>query len=105
MDRILAKQKITYSQVLDKLSLPPDTDKVKRCSFCGNLLHLIKVNPIVGFWVHKGEDVKKCGEANKMHPGKPMIVQNMNFYRRMAEIWGGIRQAKENKKDGGNTKD
>jgi len=100
----VAKQKITYSQVLEKLSLPPDTDKVKRCNFCGNLLHLIKVNDIVGFWVHKGEDVQKCEEANKMYPGKPMIVQNMNFYREMKNIWMGIRQAKENRKDGGNPK-
>lgn len=99
----MTKQKITYEQVLEKLSLPPDTDKVKRCKFCGNLLHLIKVNNIVGFWVHKGEDVQKCGEANTLHPGKPMIVQNMNYYRQMGSIWMGIREAQ--KKNGGHTKD
>ena len=80
----MAKQKVTYAQVLEKLSLPEDTDKVKGCKFCGNYLHLVKVNDIVGFWIHKGEDVVKCGEKNTVYPGKPMIVQNMNFYREMA---------------------
>ena len=100
----MVKQKVTYAQVLDKLSLPLDTPTTKKCMFCGNPLHLIRVNNIVGFWVHKGEDVQKCAESNKQFPGKPMIVQNMNFYRRMGEIWAGIRN-KEDKPVGGNTED
>lgn len=104
MDRLLAKQKITYQDVLDKLSLPEDTDKVKGCNFCGGYLHLVKVNPIVCFWVHRGEDVKTCGDKNKVYLGKPMIVQNMNFYRQMASIWMGIRDKKGEGKDGGDTK-
>lgn len=101
MDRILVKPK--YSEILEKLSLPADTDKVKKCEFCNGLLHLIRVNDMVGFWVHKGDDVTQCGEKNLVYPGKPMIVQNMNFYRQMAQIWMGIRANKEKVEDGGDS--
>ena len=96
---LMSKQKVTYAQVLEKLALPLDTDKVKGCNFCGNYLHLVKVNSIVGFWVHRGEDVKTCGDQNTVYIGKPMIVQNMNFYRQMASIWMGIRNKNGEKKD------
>jgi len=102
----LAKQKITYEQVLDKLSVPVDIDKVKVCKFCGELMHLIKVNKLVAFWVHKGEDVEKCARKNTFEKGHPMIAQNMMFYKQMTEIWQGIIDQKEKvNKNGGNSKD
>ena len=91
----MAKQKITYEQVLEKLSLPADTDKVRVCKFCGELLHLVVVNRFTAFWVHRGSSVTKCCEANTFAPGHPMIVQNLNFYRQMTEIWNEMMMKPE----------
>ena len=94
----MAKQRVTYEQVLQKLEAPVDVDKVKVCKFCNQYLHLIKVNRLILFWVHKGKDVETCGEANTLHPGHPVIAQNMSFYKNVVEMWNGMLEAK--KKDG-----
>jgi len=91
---LLAKQRVTYEQVLQKLELPVDIDKVKVCKFCNQYLHLIKVNRLIAFWVHKGEDVEKCAEKNPLYPGCPMVAQNMSLYKTLVEIWKGMMERK-----------
>jgi len=82
---------MTYEQVLQKLEVPVDTDKVKTCKFCGELLHMVKVNRLVNFWVHKDAGaVLKCAECNTLYPGHPVIVQNIDYYKKMSEVWNKI---------------
>ena len=92
--------------MLDKLSVPADIDKVKVCRFCNELMHLIKVNKLVAFWVHRGEDVENCARKNTFEKGHPMIAQNLMFYKQMTEIWLGITdQNKKVDKNGWNSED
>lgn len=68
-----------------------ETDKVKTCRFCNGLLHMVKVNRLVNFWVHKDEaSVLKCAESNTLNPGHPVIVQNIDYYKKMGEVWNKI---------------
>lgn len=83
--------KMTYEQVLRKLEVPVDTDKVKTCKFCGGLLHMVKINRLTNFWVHKDTaSVEKCASKNTLHPGHPIIVQNIDYYKKMADVWNMV---------------
>lgn len=79
--------KESYSQILERLEPPPDLEKVITCKLCGGTMHWFLVNKQVGFWLHHGEDLQRCADRNPMMKGKPMIAQNMKFYRKIHDLW------------------
>lgn len=43
-------------QPLDYTQIPEQ----ETCGLCNKPMYLLKVNPHVCFWVHRGEDIRKC---------------------------------------------
>lgn len=85
----------SYREVLDSLKLPPDVPKIITCRFCGEPLHLTKINSLICFWLHRGKSIKICAEKNPANKGKPVALRNMNVYKNIKELW-----SKMTKKEG-----
>jgi hypothetical protein len=50
-------------------------------------MHWLQVNRNVGFWVHRGDDVKVCAAKNPMMLGKPVVAHRNQFYRDVYQLW------------------
>ena len=79
--------KKSYAEVLESINLPKDIPETIKCKMCGEPMQLLRVNPQIGFWLHHGKSLIVCGQKNCLHPGKPMIAQNMKFYKGVIEAW------------------
>ena len=89
----------TYKQVLDTIRLPPDTPKTITCRLCGAPMRLLKINPYVAYWVHDNEGIIQCGKVNGLHPGRPMIAQNLLYYRKIQEVYRDMKEEQQNETD------
>ncbi len=76
-----------YRQRLEELKIQPDHNKVITCKLCGGLMHWLQINEYVGFWLHHGKDLEECAKKNPLIKGKPVVAQNMRYYRVLAEQW------------------
>lgn len=85
----MAKRK-TYAEILEQIAIPENTPETITCRLCGEPMHLLKINPYVAFWIHKKQSIIKCGQANDLHPGRPMIAQNMKFYKGIIDVWNEL---------------
>ena len=94
MDNILAKRK-TYAEVLEAIALSPNTPTTITCRPCGQPMQLLKINNQIGYWLHHGKAIQVCAEKNTLHPGHPMIAQNMKFYRDILSVYHEIFEDKQ----------
>jgi len=81
------------------LETPCDLNKVIVCKLCGEEMHWQSINEYVGFWLHKGKSIQKCGGLNPLMKGKPMIAQNMGYYYKVKKMWKElvtVRNARQN---------
>jgi hypothetical protein len=69
------------------LQPPDDLNKVIRCKLCGLPMHWFQINKQVGYWLHRGEDVKVCAAKNPMMNGKPLIAHSVTFYKKIYVLW------------------
>jgi len=78
----------SYKQVMQELTLPPDTPTTLPCRMCGGTLYQIRVNPQVAFWAHKGKtDNQKCADANPTFH-KPVIATSINWTgNKIQKLW------------------
>jgi len=86
---LLAKPR-TYGEVLEYLKIPEELPREMRCEMCGEFMYWVSVNDFVGFWVHKGESIKICASKNMLHPGHPLIRQNMKIYKDIVNLWNRL---------------
>lgn len=79
---------VMKKQFMQRFKMLNGAPETKPCKLCGNPLHLLRVNDSVVFWIHRGKDIKKCGELNEMYPGKPVVMTNsVSLYLQMEENW------------------
>lgn len=96
----MAKQKmVSYKQMLKTLEIPEGTPETIICQACQKPMHWHPINKYAGYWLHKGEDIDYCSTRNPLHPGKPLIAQNLHFYRTIGAVWKGFMTKYGKKKD------
>jgi len=77
----------SYSQIIEALKPETNLEKVITCKMCGQPMYWFMINEVVGFWLHRGKDVAICSSLNPMMKGKPVIAQNMKFYKKIYGLW------------------
>jgi hypothetical protein len=91
------KTATTLKEALEPYEIPASACLGGDCKMCGRPMHLVKVNPYIGFYLHTAkEDIAYCGGLNPLNKGKPLIVQNRHFYRQMLQLqdkWSQLRAA------------
>ena len=73
------KTRISYADLLKRLEIPEDAPETKRCTNCGQNMHLVKVNKWFAFMIHRPEEQARCAEANPANPGTPLIWSNKDY--------------------------
>lgn len=81
--------------MLKHLALPENVPKTIKCRICGEPMYWLQINPQIGYWLHHGKSIDVCAQKNPFHPGKPVIAQNLHFYKKMLEVWKEIMEVKQ----------
>ena len=47
-------------QRIYKQKLPEDMPETVHCSYCSGVRHLVKINDMFAFYLHRGKELEKC---------------------------------------------
>jgi hypothetical protein len=69
-----------FTENIQPYLLPSDVVEGGPCRLCGKPMHLVKVNPLIAFYIHDPIDIAGCAALNQACLGHPLIVQNNHFF-------------------------
>lgn len=73
--------------MMEALQIPDNVPQTIKCQGCGEPMVWQPINKWAGYWLHKDKSIDICASKNPLHPGKPLIAQNLHFYRTVGGIW------------------